>query len=351
MLPDTAPVRPGEELDRARLAAYLEGKIDGAADGIEIEQFPGGHSNLTYCLRTGGKEYVLRRAPLGPVAPKAHDMAREARILEAVSPFFPQAPKPYLVCEDPTILGAVFFLMERRRGIILRHGVPESVASQPDYAPRISEAFMNCFAALHSIDVEKNGLLVLGKPEGFVERQVKGWSERWIRAKTEPMPEADEVMSWLAAHIPPSGPPTLVHNDYKLDNVMLPLDSIDRVEAVLDWEMTTVGDPMIDVGLTLCYWTHATNPKVSGGGVPSFTSGPGWFTRDQFIAAYTEKTGRSVETLGYHEVLGVFKLAVILQQIYYRFWKGQTSDERFRHFDQRVRALIEIAHGLVSKHA
>ena len=347
MLPDTAPVRPGEELDRAKLAAYLEGKIPGVDGGIEIEQFPGGHSNLTYCLRTGGKEYVLRRAPLGPVAPKAHDMARECRILEAVSPHFPQAPKPYLVCEDPSVLGAVFFLMERRRGVILRHGIPAEITAQPDYAHRISEAFMNCFAALHAVDVAQHGLLSLGKADGFVERQVKGWSERWVRAKTEEMPEADAVMAWLASRIPPSGPPTLVHNDYKLDNMMFPPDSIDRVEAVLDWEMTTVGDPMIDVGLTLCYWTHATNPKVSGTGVPAFTNGPGWYTRDQFIEAYTRKTGRSVESLGYHEVLGVFKLAVILQQIYFRFWKGQTTDERFRHFDRRVRALIEIAHGLL----
>lgn len=347
MLPDTAPVRKGEELDAAQLAEFLEGKIDGVSGGIEIEQFPGGHSNLTYCLRIGGKEYVLRRAPLGQVAPKAHDMARECRVLQEVSPYFPQAPKPYLVCEDPSILGAVFFIMERRKGIILRYGIPDSIAAQPDHARRISEAFMNCFADLHAVDVVKHGLVGLGKPEGFVERQVKGWSERWVRAKTEVMPEADEVMAWLAGRIPPSGPPTLVHNDYKLDNVMFSPDSIDRVEAVLDWEMTTVGDPMIDVGLTLCYWTHATNPKVAGGGVPAFTNGPGWFTRDEFIEAYTRKTGRSVETLGYHEVLGVFKLAVILQQIYYRFWKGQTTDERFRHFDKRVRALVEIAHGLL----
>ena len=233
MLPDTAPVRKGEELDRAKLAAYLEGKIAGAADGIEIEQFPGGHSNLTYMIRTGGKEYVLRRAPLGPVAPKAHDMVREARILEAVSLHFPQAPKPYLVCEDPEVLGAVFFVMERRRGIILRHGIPAEITVQTDYAGRISEAFMNCFAALHAIDVEEHGLLMLGKPEGFVERQVKGWSERWMRAKTEPMTEADEVMAWLASRVPPSGPPTLVHNDYKLDNVMFPLDSIDQRSVML----------------------------------------------------------------------------------------------------------------------
>jgi aminoglycoside phosphotransferase (APT) family kinase protein len=350
---DTAPVRHGEELDTEKLAEYLTRRnILSAGGTLEVEQFPGGHSNLTYMLRAnGGREYVLRRAPLGLVAPKAHDMAREFHILEAVSPHFSQAPKPYLVCEDTSILGAVFFLMERRRGIILRHGVPEEITALPNYSRRISDAFMNCFAALHAVDVEKHGLTALGKPQGFVERQVKGWSERWERAKTEPSPEAAEVTDWLAKRIPASGAPTLVHNDYKLDNVMFPLDSIDRVEAVLDWEMTTVGDPMIDVGLTLCYWTHATDPAVSGGGVPSFTTGPGWFTRDEFIEAYTAKTGRSLEPLGYHEVLGVFKLAVILQQIYFRFWRGQTTDERFRHFDKRVKALLGIAHRLIHQHA
>lgn len=352
MQPDIAPVRHGEELDTAKLTAYLTGKIEGLENGapVEVQQFPGGHSNLTYWLRAGGREYVLRRAPLGPVAPKAHDMAREFRVLEAVAPHFRPAPKPYLVCEDPSIIGAVFFLMERRNGVIFRHGLPDEVKAIPDHPQRISEAFMNCFAALHAVDVEKHGLTALGKPEGFVERQVKGWSERWVRARTEDMPQGDAVMAWLAAHLPPSGKPTLVHNDYKLDNVMFPPDSIDRVEAVLDWEMTTVGDPMIDVGLTLCYWTHATDPRVSGGGVPAFTKGPGWFTRDEFIQAYVSKTGRQVEqSLSYHEVLGVFKLAVILQQIYYRFWKGQTTDERFRHFDTRVKALIDIAYSLISK--
>jgi aminoglycoside phosphotransferase (APT) family kinase protein len=233
---DTAPVRPGEELNLDQLRAYLAGKLEGAADQIEVEQFPGGHSNLTYLIRlqATGKEYVLRRAPLGPVAPKAHDMARECRILAAVHPHFPQAPKPALVCEDPSVLGAVFFIMERRKGIILRTSIPEAVQSQPAYQSRISEAFLNCMAQLHAVDIERHGLTSLGKPEGFVERQVKGWAERWTRARTEETPEMDRVIAWLAANLPPSLHATLVHNDYKLDNVMLAEDSIDRVEAVLD---------------------------------------------------------------------------------------------------------------------
>lgn len=349
---DTAPVRPGEELNIEALRQYLTGRLDGFSpeSAIEIEQFPGGHSNLTYLLRIdGAKEYVLRRAPLGPVAPKAHDMARECRVLAAVHPHFRQAPKPELVCEDPAVLGAVFFLMERRRGIILRHEIPPSITSQDRYAERISETFLDCMAQMHSVDIVEHGLVSLGKPEGFVERQVKGWADRWVRARTEETPEMDRVIAWLVANIPVSSHATLVHNDYKLDNIMLPEDSIDRVEAVLDWEMTTVGDPMIDVGLTLCYWTHAASPEIAGGGVPGFTAQSGWHTRDQFLQSYAKKTGRDLNAIGFHETLGVFKLAVILQQIYFRFWRGQTQDQRFANFHQRVRALTRKAVELIDQ--
>jgi aminoglycoside phosphotransferase (APT) family kinase protein len=337
---DTAAVRKGEELNLGALTDHLRGKIEGVEHGIEVEQFPGGHSNLTYLLEIGGREYVLRRAPLGPVAPKAHDMVREYRVLHAVHPHFPPAPEVYLVCEDPAVIGAAFFLMERRRGIVLRTKVPPGVASHQDYASRISRAFIDCMVQLHSVDVEKHGLTSLGKPEGFVERQVKGWSERWERARTQPSPEMDRVAAWLAVTVPPSGPPTLVHNDFKLDNVMLDSNSPDRIEAVLDWEMTTVGDPQCDLGLTLCYWCSTLVPGTS---LEAITTGPGWYTRDEFVARYAEKTGRDLSALPWHETFGVFKLAVILQQIYYRFWRGQTTDERFRNFDQRVRVLTGLA--------
>ena len=343
MTPDTAPVRTGEELDLAALTAYLGGKIDGAEHGVSFEQFPGGHSNLTYLLRIGGREYVLRRAPLGPVAPKAHDMAREYRVLHAVHPHFPEAPAVYHLCEDPTVIGAVFFLMERRRGIILREQIPPEISP-----PRVSEAFVDCLVRLHAIDVSRGNLATLGKPEGFVERQVRGWTERWNRAQTEPQPQMEAVIQWLASRLPPSLPPTLVHNDYKLDNVMLA--STGSIAAVLDWEMTTIGDPLADLGLTLCYWAWANAPEVRAAGIPAITGQPGWYTREQFVERYAARTGRDLTHLGYHEVLGVFKLAVIIQQIYYRFWRGQTSDERFRNFGERVTGLVRLAASLAERY-
>ena len=346
MYTDTAAVRKGEELDAGALCQYLCGKIEGAGRGIEVEQFPGGHSNLTYLLRIGGREYVLRRAPLGPVAPKAHDMVREARVLEAVHPHFPPAPEVYLVCEDPSVIGAPFFLMERRRGIVLRTQVPPEVAAHENYQSRISRAFVDCLVELHAVDVERHGLISLGRPEGFLQRQVKGWSERWERARTEPNQEMDRVMAWLAATIPHSGKPTLVHNDFKLDNVMLDRTSPDRIEAVLDWEMTTVGDPLCDLGLTLCYWSSTLVPGTT---LQAVTTGPGWYTRGEFVEHYARATGRDLSALAWHEVLGVFKLAVILQQIYFRFWRGQTSDQRFRHFDQRVKNLTELAAEMMAR--
>jgi aminoglycoside phosphotransferase (APT) family kinase protein len=343
---DTSAVRKGEEFDLGALGEHLRGRIDGVDRGIDVEQFPGGHSNLTYLLTIGAKEYVLRRAPLGPVAPKAHDMVREAGVLKAVHPHFPPAPEVYLVCEDAGVIGAPFFLMERRHGIVLRDRIPAEVSAHANYASRISRAFVGCMVQLHAVDVGGHGLTALGKREGFVERQVKGWSERWERARTEANPEMDRVMAFLAKTIPASGTPTLVHNDFKLDNVMIDSESPDRIEAVLDWEMTTVGDPLCDVGLTLCYWSSTLVPGTS---LQAVTTGPGWYSRDEFVEQYAAKTGRDLAALPWHEVLGVFKLAVILQQIYFRFWRGQTSDERFRAFDQRVKTLTELAARMMEK--
>jgi aminoglycoside phosphotransferase (APT) family kinase protein len=346
---DTTIVRHGEELDVAALAEYLRGKIDGADSQITVEQFPSGHSNLTYLLRFAGRECVLRRGPLGPVAPKAHDMAREYRVLHAVHPHFPEAPRVLHLCEDPSVIGAIFFLMERRNGIVLRDTLPPDLARIPDHPRLVSEAFIDCMVRLHAIDVSGRDLAALGKPEGFLQRQVQGWADRWRRAQTEALPEMDRVIDWLARRLPPSPAPALVHNDYKLDNVMLPLASADRIEAVLDWEMATLGDPLADLGLTLCYWSWADVPGLRARGTPALTSQPGWYTRDQFVQRYAERTGRDLSHIGYYEVLGVFKLAVILQQIYYRFHCGQTQDQRFRNFDQRVHSLASLAASLLEK--
>ncbi len=338
MHPDTAPVRPGEELDTAALASWL-----GAP--VAVEQFPGGHSNLTYLLHAGAAEWVLRRAPFGTIAPKAHDMAREFRILAAIHPHFPEAPRPFRLCEDPSILGTTFFLMERRRGFILRDAIPPEL---PDSPRHISELFVDCLARLHAVPLAPNGLDKLGKPDGFLSRQVAGWAERWRRARTSPLPLMDQVIGWLENHLPPSPTPAIVHNDYKLDNVML---APGRIAAVLDWEMTAIGDPLVDLGMTLSYWCHVNRPSVRTAGVPALTLEPGWFSRDEFLARYAARSPLDLSRIPYYEVLGVFKLAVIVQQIYLRFHLGQTSDPRFHDFGQRAAALVSLAAHLAEAHA
>jgi aminoglycoside phosphotransferase (APT) family kinase protein len=344
---DSAPVRPGEELELAALQRWLCGKIDGAERSITVEQFPSGHSNLTYLLQIDHRKYVLRRGPLGPVAAKAHDMAREFRVLQMVHPYFPEAPKVFHLCEDASVLGGVFFVMECRHGVILRDDTPPQLSCVPNYPKLVSESFIDTLVRLHAIDISKTQLSALGKPGGFLERQIVGWADRWNRAKTEELPRMDRVIQWLADRRPDSPTPTLVHNDYKLDNVMIRPGSVDEIEAVLDWEMATVGDPLADLGLTLCYWAWADPPQLRSRDLPALTSQPGWYTRDQFVQRYTERSGRDLSNISYYEVLGVFKLAVILQQIYYRFRCGQTRDTRFQDFDSRVRELVGLADSLI----
>jgi aminoglycoside phosphotransferase (APT) family kinase protein len=348
---ETIAMRDGETIATGAIAEYLRGKIEGAEHGVELEQFPNGHSNLTYLLRIGAREYVLRRPPLGPVAAKAHDMVREYHVLRAVHPHFLQAPQVHVLCEDPAVLGAPFFIMERRRGVILREEIPAEFAAAETHPRMISEAFLDSLVALHAIDVAAPVVRELGKPEGYVERQLRGWADRWERAKTEEVSELDRVVQWLAAKIPPPLAPSLIHNDYKLDNIMLSPDSPGRVEAVLDWEMATLGDPLSDLGLTLCYWVWATDPEVRVAGIPALTSRAGWFTRDELVERYAQKTGRDVTHIGYHEVLGVFKLAVIVQQIYCRFHRGQTHDDRFRNFGARAVALGRLAARLAERYS
>ena len=332
--------RPGEEIDARLLADYLRGKLDGVESAVSIEQFPGGHSNLTYLLCAGDREYVLRRPPLGPVAPKAHDMAREYSVLRAVHPVFPAAPEVFHLCEDPAVIGAIFFIMERRRGVVLRGDVPAEYAAAPEFGRRVSQAFVDSLAALHKVDVSR---ILLGKPAGFLDRQVRGWAERWERSKTEEIADMTNLIRWLIERMPDSGPATLVHNDYKLDNLMLDAADPGRVEAVLDWEMTTVGDPLVDLGCTLCYWTQPDDVVGRRSAISEVTAQPGWFTRAQLVDEYARQTGRDVSLAPYYEVFGIFKVAVVLQQIYFRYKRGQTRDERFAQFDARVRALIDAA--------
>jgi aminoglycoside phosphotransferase (APT) family kinase protein len=270
-------------------------------------------------------------------------MAREFHVLKAVHPAFPPAPRVYLLCEDPNVIGATFFLMERRQGVVLRRDIPQEFIGDAAFPRKASEGFIDCLAQLHSIDAGQQPLAGLGKPDGFLERQVHGWTERWQRAKTEELPGMDRLIEWLSSRLPVSVRPTLVHNDFKLDNIMLDSQTPGRVEAVLDWEMATVGDPLVDLGCTLCYWTQAGDPEMRGGSLSGITAEPGWYTRAELVRRYAEKAGRDVSGLGYYEVFGLFKLGVILQQIYFRYHRGQTSDERFSDFHLRVRGLMRAA--------
>jgi len=349
MEPDAREVRAGEQLDWPRLGAWLRERLPACGvPGLDVRhppvvaQFPGGHSNLTYLVRFGDVEIVVRRPPLGPVPPTAHDMAREFRWLSAMHDVFPLAPRPYLLCEDLDIIGSVFYAMERRRGLVVRADEPAQLANA-DARRRLSAAMIDTLADLHAIDVRTPPLSTLGKPAGFVERQVRGWSERWHRSRTTPLAEMDALAEWLRAHLPGDPPtPSVVHGDFKLDNVMLDPEDVGRIVAVFDWEMSALGDPLVDLGIVLTYWSP-TAPPEQRDALTSVTDRPGFFTRQEILDRYAARSGRDISGIQYYEIFAVFKIAVVIQQIFYRYAHGQTSDRRFATFDARVAYLARHA--------
>jgi aminoglycoside phosphotransferase (APT) family kinase protein len=353
---DTREVRPTEQLDWAALAAYLRwhfapGQIKGLdlSSEMDVSQFPGGHSNLTYLVRFGGAELVVRRPPLGPVPPRAHDMAREYRWLAALHPVFPLAPRPYVLCEDPKVIGSVFYVMERRRGIVVRQDEPMSLANHPETRRRVSEALVDTLADLHAVDISAPPLADLGKPAGFVARQVAGWTERWHGAKIDELPEMEALANWLAARIPPDPEqPSVVHGDFKLDNVLLdPLD-LGHLVAVFDWEMSALGDPLVDLGIFLAYWSP-TAPPSQQDALTTVTHRPGYLSKDDVVARYAARSGRDVSAVRFYETFALFKIAVVIQQIFYRYTQGQTDDPRFATFGDRVTYLARQAEALASR--
>jgi len=352
---DTQRVRHGEELDWPRLVAWLRDHLPAcnipgldAAREPTITQFPGGHSNLTYLVRFGDSDIVIRRPPLGPVPPTAHDMAREFRWLSAMHRVFPLAPRPYLLCDDASVVGAVFYAMERRTGLVVRAAEPPQLAGNPHARRAISEAMIDTLAELHSVDVVAEGLSGLGKPAGFVERQVRGWTDRWERSKTEPLPVLDELADWLRARLPRDPErPAVVHGDFKLDNVMVDPDDVGHLVAVFDWEMSALGDPLVDLGIFLAYW-QPTSPPEQRDALTTVTDRPGYLTRDEVVNRYAARSGRDASNVRYYEVFALFKIAVVIQQIYYRYVKGQTSDDRFATFGARVKYLATAAARLAS---
>lgn len=343
-------MRASEQLDWRALESYLRPRLavlghDFPADApLTIEQFPGGHSNLTYLLRFGESEFVMRRPPFGPVAPKAHDMAREYHILAAVHPVYPLAPRPFLLCEEAAVIGSIFYIMERRRGLVVRATEPPQLQNQPAERRRASVAMIDALARLHAVDIQAHGLVSLGKAAGFVERQVNGWISRWHASQTSDVPEMDSLATWLGERLPPDAlRPTLVHGDFKLDNAMFDTRNIEQLVAVFDWEMSSVGDPLVDLGILLCYWVHTATTSSPRDSVAAVTHYPGWFTRTELLDRYAEQTKLDLSNISFYEVFAVFKLAVVLQQIFYRYHRGQTDDPRFAELDQRVEWLARIA--------
>ena len=342
-LDEPAAVRPGEELPLGLLESFLLQKFPGNTGPLTVGQFPSGHSNLTYRIRLGSREMVLRRPPFGSKVKSAHDMAREYRVLSKLYSAFPTAPRVLLYSEDTSILGAPFYLMEPIHGIILRKDPPPGMNFTPETARGLSEAFVDNLARLHALDYEAIGLGDLGKPLGYLERQVRGWTDRYYASKTHDHVEADQIAKWLREHIPTSGGAALVHNDYKYDNLVLDPAEITRVIGVLDWEMCTIGDPLSDLGTSLAYWVDAADPDELQAIRWSPSTYPGSFTRAQIVERYARRTGRDISPMPFYLALGRFKVAVILQQIYYRYAQGLTKDPRFAGLPENIATILRAS--------
>jgi aminoglycoside phosphotransferase (APT) family kinase protein len=334
----TRAVRPGEELDARALAQFL------GWDEVRVSQFPSGHSNLTYLVEGGGKQLVLRRPPFGAksVGKTAHDMGREYRILSRLHAVYPQAPKPVAYSEDAAILGAPFYVMERIVGVILRRDPPPSLVP-PETARALGEAFIDNLVTLHQLDYRAAGLGDLGKPDGYVERQVRGWAERYRNARTDDIADMEFLEKWLIENMPKESGAALIHNDYKYDNLVLAADDLTRIIGVLDWEMSTVGDPLMDLGTALSYWVHADDPVNLQAVRMCATHLPGSMRREELLARYQERTGRDIPNIVFYYCFALFKSCGVVQQIYWRFKQGLTHDERFAAMIHAVHTLSATA--------
>lgn len=337
---DTIPVRPEESFAESRVADHLRRNLPHLVGEEEItfEQFPGGKANLTYLARAGAVELVLRRPPLGPVAPGSHDMGREFRVLSVLHRAYRRAPQAYHLCTDPEVMGKPFVVMERRRGHVIRDRWPLELERRGVTALEVAQSLIDALAELHAVDHEALGLADLGRPQGFVERQLAGWTDRWHRAKEEEVPAMDRLAAALVRSVPTPQRSALIHNDFKLDNTMV--DDHGEIVAVLDWDMATLGDPLVDLGTTLAYWGGlGISPAVAADSVLLGEA----MGETEAASRYAAATGLDVEGIGWYQALAAFRVAVIVQQIYIRYRRGQTSDERFAPLGALVAPMAERA--------
>jgi aminoglycoside phosphotransferase (APT) family kinase protein len=341
---DLIDVRPDESFDIETLTRWLE-TIDGLPAGRpSVMQFGGGKANLTYLLTfPAGDELVLRRPPLGPVAEGAHDMSREYRVLSHLWQAFPYAARAVAYCDDESVIGSDFFLMERRDGVVVRGDIPARFGGGKDPVAnrKLSEVVIDTLATFHSVDPETCGLGDLGHPEGFLLRQVEGWAGRWEKAKHEQNDLADGLAVWLMKELPSESRPTLLHNDWRLDNMAVAPDDPGSCVAVYDWDMATRGNPLADLGTLMGSWFDEGEAPESLGMMP--TTVPGWLDRREAVERYGEKSGVDIQSVDWYLVFGAWKLAVVLQQIYIRWRRGQTQDARFANLDEGARQLFRLA--------
>lgn len=338
-----ATVRQGEELDTARLGTYLSQYVPDLGGPIAVEQFRSGYSNLTYLLHVGERELVLRRPPFGARIKTAHDMGREYRILSHLAGVYPRVPRPLLYCKDESVLGAPFYLMERLKGVILRASAPEGLELSPSLMRGLSKNLIDNLVEIHGLDYKAAGLGDLGHPVGYVRRQIEGWTKRYHNARTDDIPDIERVTAWLAEHILPEVGASLIHNDYKYDNLVLDPHDLSRIVGVLDWEMATIGDPLMDLGTTLGYWVDPGDPEELKLLAFNPTVLPGNLNRRQLAQRYAEQSGRDTSNILFYYVYALFKVAVIAQQIYARYRAGFSKDERFAALIYVIRLLAQMA--------
>lgn len=342
MIDQPTHTRTGEELDASKLKVYLQNKVPGFEKEISISQFPGGYSNLTYFIQAGAHEYVLRRPPVGANIKSAHDMAREYHVLERLhAAGFSKVPEVVHLCEDERVMGAKFYLMKRVKGVILRNRLPKDLAMGSTSFQELSKATIDQLVKLHQIDLQSSGLVALGKPEGYVQRQVEGWIKRYFNSQTDAIATMQHVAEWMPKNIPSTSRTAFIHNDFKYDNLVLNPEHLSEIIGILDWEMATVGDPLMDLGTTLAYWAEANDSDALK---PfNLTWMPGNFTRSEVVKYYEQQAGQPIENIVFYYVFGSFKVAVICQQIYYRFKQGLTKDPRFASLIHVIHACGENA--------
>ena len=329
-------IREGQSLKIDSLETYLRNAMELPEADLKVLQFPSGYSNLTYLLKFGKLELVLRRPPKGAKIKSGHDMGREFRILSGLYPIYNKAPKPFLYCDDQNVIGAPFYIMERMKGVIFRGHTPKFQLPEPNKMRNLSEAFVSTLAEIHSLDYNAAGLETLGRPQGYIRRQIEGWTKRYINAKTDNFESIERMYTWLNNNIPTEQRSAFIHNDFKYDNLILSQDGSFDIKGVLDWEMATLGDPLMDLGTTLGYWIQESDPDFVKENSMNITLVKGNLTRSELVEFYAKKSNIEMVNIPFYYVFGLFKIAVIIQQIYFRYKKGFTTDVRFKNLNQAV---------------